>query len=127
MALGEGSLRLLTYQDDHQLIPENQARLRVINAAVNLPQLTVRDDSSTPLVGGLEYVLGSRNQNIDAGFRTLVFRETSGLDYVTLTDFEFQPNHFYTFIVIGNALIDGSIEVLPLDWNWQQVADTAGG
>lgn len=116
VALGEVTLRLVTYQDDLQLIPAERARVRFINAALNLPLLTVYTDGSEPLIGGLEYILGSPNLNVEVGERPLIFKETEGAELVTLEAFQFEPNYFYTFIVVGNALVEDSVEVLRLGY-----------
>ncbi|MFP4321653.1 MAG: DUF4397 domain-containing protein [Anaerolineales bacterium] len=116
--LGEASLRLITYLDDHQLIPQDRARLRIVNAALNLPLLTVRQaEQNAPLVGGLEYALGSGNQNLEPGSLALTFRETDGID-LRMEDFDLQANHYYTLVTVGNALIEDEFGVLVLDWNW---------
>lgn len=120
VALGENNFRLLTYLDDLQIIPAEQARVRVINAAFNVPLLTVRDGGDTPLVGGLEFALGSRNQNISLEPRTLTFRETDGIDLFTIEGQNFAFNHHYTFVVVGNAFVEDSLQAIVLDWNWQE-------
>ncbi len=122
--MGEASLRLITYLDDHQLIPAERSRLRVINAALNLPLLTVRvDGQNTPLVGGLEYALGSGNQNLEPGPLALTFRETEGIDLLQ-RDFSLLPNHYYTLVTVGNALVADEFSVLVLEWTWQTGSTT---
>lgn len=119
VALGEANLRLLTYADDLQQIPAERARVRFINAAQNLLSMSVLDTAGNPLVGGLEYALGSPNQNIPTDPQTLAFRETGVETYVTLEGFGFDRNTVYTFIVVGNIFIADETEVVVLTWNWQ--------
>jgi Domain of unknown function (DUF4397) len=119
VAFGENNLRLLTHVDNHLQIPRDESRIRFVNAALNMPLLTVRDDADEIIVADVEYALGSRNIVQAAETRSLIFAESGFADYVTLSDFNFQANHSYTFVIAGNALIDGNLEVLVLDWTWK--------
>jgi len=117
--MGESGLRLLTYQDDHQMIAADRARARFIHAAWNMRLLTVLGANNATLADGVDYVLATRNQNVPAGVQTLTFKETNAEVYAMLQDFEFAANHSYTFVMVGNVLVPDSVEVLVLDWNWQ--------
>jgi hypothetical protein len=124
VASGENNLRMITHLDDHLLIPAEKGRIRFINAALNLLSLTVQDDQGDFIVREVEYVLGSRHRNIDAGERSLIFRETEGDTYATLSAFPLEANHYYTFVVVGNALIEGNVTVIVLDWTWHDQPET---
>jgi hypothetical protein len=114
---GENQARLSVYQDDHLQMPPNQARVRFINAAFNLPLLTVSGQSE-PLADGLEYALGSRNLAVEAGQYSYGFAETQGDLYATLADITIQANHHYTYVVAGNPIINNTVEVIALEWYW---------
>jgi len=118
--MGERNPRLTFNQDNHQLIGADSARVRFINAALDLLALEVAVEGEDSLVSALDYVLASRNRDIPSGARTLNFGESGSTTFVTLPNFTFQPNHSYTFVALGNGLIDGSIQVLALDWNWRE-------
>src|SRR5690606_25864741 len=113
------SLRMITYVDDLQLIPTDRARARIINAVLNLPLLSVTDSSRTLSFSGLEYPLGTPNQNIPPGTVTLTFEEAGYATYATLENFTIAPNTYYTFIALGNALLDDEVTVLALPWQWR--------
>jgi hypothetical protein len=118
--LGESNPRLVYNQDNHQFIGDNQSRVRFVNAALDLLALEVDVEGGEPLLAALEYVLASRNRDIDSGTRTMIFREAGSTSHTTLFNFEFVPNHYYTFVVVGNGFVDGSVQVMVLDWNWRQ-------
>lgn len=113
---GENGARLSLYQDDHLQMPPNQARVRFINAAFNLPLLTVMNGASV-MTDALGYALGSRNLAVEAGSYTYDFEETQGAPYAT-AEAVIQPNHNYTFIAAGNPVVNDSLDVIVLDWYW---------
>ena len=104
---------------------DQHALLRFVNAALDLLSLDVNVEDGDTLIAGLAYVLASRNRNIESGTRTLIFSEAGSVSYTSLHNFEFAPNHYYTFVVVGNGLVDGSVQVLVLDWNWRQAGINA--
>jgi hypothetical protein len=118
--MGEHNPRLTFNQDNHQYIGANLSRVRFINAALDLLALEVTAEGEGSLIAALGYVLASRNRDIESGTRVMAFGETGGASFVTMPNFEFEPNHAYTFVALGNGLIDGSIQVLTMDWNWRQ-------
>jgi hypothetical protein len=115
---GERLNRLSINQDDHQLIPAEEARLRFVNVAVGLPSLTVEAGGEL-LVEGLEYALGSRNIISNTGAQSFIFRNTAGEVYATLENFTIEPNRHYTFVISGNLEEGGPAEVTVFPWDWQ--------
>lgn len=120
VALGETNFRLLTYADDLLQLPLDTVRVRVINAALNMPLMTVTDATESVLVGGLEYALGSQNLARPVGEDTFTFRETDAAFTISLDNFALEPHTSYTFVVVGNALIEDGVTILTLPWRWDQ-------
>jgi|GEM_PF-3801205 len=118
VAFGETNFRMITYADDHLQMAADTARIRFIHTGLNVLLLTVRDGSSEPFVGGLEYALATRNQIIAPGTVDFTFRETDGDDYF-VESIDIEANHTYTIILVGNALLDDELQTLILDWTWQ--------
>jgi hypothetical protein len=123
--LGEANLRLLTYADDHFGIESGQTRYRFINAALNTLLVTLGDSRrpSEPLVRDIQYVLASGNRLTPATPATLTVSETGGQDYLTL-DYVFEANTAVTFVLVGNALVEGSMKLVPLTWSWREAFQT---
>ncbi len=112
-------LRFIPHADDLQQISINKARTRFINATFNLPLLTVADQNGNAIIEPIEYPNSSSHRSISAGFRTLIFRETQGENVFLLQNFNFEFNHSYTFILLGDASRANSTEILILEWSWR--------
>jgi len=114
------NLRLITHIDDLQQMSIGRARVRFVNAALNLPLMTVTDGGGNPIVDPIEYPNSSSHRSLTEGTRTLIFKKTEGARVHTVNDFDFQANHFYVLILVGDAQIPNTLTVLVLDWNWKQ-------
>ncbi len=112
-------LRLITHIDDLQQMSVGRARVRFVNAALNLPLMTVTDGNGNPIVDPIEYPNSSSHRSLTEGSRTLIFKKTGGAQVHTVDNFNFQANHFYVLILVGNAQIPNTLTVLVLDWNWR--------
>lgn len=112
-------LRLITHIDDLQQISVGRARVRFVNAALNLPLMTVTDGNGNPIVDPIEYPNSSSHRSLTEGSRTLIFKKTGGAQVHTVDNFNFQANHFYVLILVGDAQSPNTLTVLVLDWNWR--------
>jgi len=123
--LGEANLRLLTYSDNHFSIESGQTRYRFINAALNTLLVTLGDSRTPdePLARDIQYVLASGNRLTPATPTTLTVSETGGQDYLTL-DYVFEANTAVTFVLVGNALVEDSMRLVPLTWSWREAFQT---
>jgi hypothetical protein len=118
VAAGTDNLRVNVYADNLEIIPIDQARIRFIHAAINVPELVVVNAANDEVFANLLFGQGSDNFNVNANTRTFTFNLPSSGSIYRIESLPLVPGGYYSFVLIGDAaqpetLSHIQLEVLP--------------
>lgn len=105
-------LEIAAAEVDLSPVPADQARIRVIGAAADAPDLDVEITDGPKLFGGIGFKESSDNTIVDASTYDIQFKDGDNV-LTRVEGFVVEPNTFYDLVVIGST-DNNTLQVIAL-------------